>query len=230
MSTLSLIAAWLAAGWLAAAVLHAARRSSTAWPFRNAQAWLAWHRRSGLLALAAMFVHAGAVWPGTSAGRWLVGAGLWVAASGVLLVVVQRVGPRRVARAGALDLPAAQVASAMNALPEDAFQAVQGASEPLGLLYERAIRPALTTRRLSLHESARVMADASQSIERLTPFLPPDDQRRAQALTTVVERHHALRVRRAVDRWLTASIWVHVVPVGLLVALVAVHLWAVWYY
>jgi hypothetical protein len=201
----------------------------------GAQAWMQIHTYLGLLALLAVLLHMGFSLPHGWIGWGLLLLSLWVTASGLVGVVLQKRLPAAMADGLAVEALYERIPGMVDELLAEADLLMEEASDPLESFYVGEVRPRLSALNPSWAYLADVRAGHSQlldTFQRRAPYLDEGEQPRLWDLmritTDKLELDAQYRLQTVLRRW---PFWTfHVPAAGLLMALLVVHVasWVVY--
>jgi hypothetical protein len=206
------------------------RRRLMAWPLGTAQRWLQLHIYGGAIGIVCVFIHVGFAWPRGTLGWGLFGLSIWTTATGFLGVFVQKWVPSVVAGTLKVEALAARVPQITTRLLAEADAIMGGASDRLMAAYRSEIRPLLERPEpawsyVTNVQGGRVRYERSlDSLDRTAA-----DRDRMSELRAIVREKAELDVHLSLQRALRAWLVLHVPPAMALLALLAVHIFAVLY-
>ena len=211
--------------------LYPLRRRLLAWPFGTAQRWLQFHVYGGIVAMVCVFIHIGFRWPRGTMGAWLLGLSLWTIATGLLGVALQKWIPRVISgtlRVEALD---ARVPELTAQLAARADALMTGASDRARIAYNADLRPGL--RRTA--PAWAFVANAQEGLRRYDRRLDvldrlETDRQRFADLRAIVHEKAELDVHSSLQRALRAWLVLHIPASLVLLGLLAVHVFAAFYF
>jgi hypothetical protein len=223
-------------GTIAAAVffvdaLYPLRRRLGAWPFGTAQRWLQFHVYGGLFALACVFIHAGFAWPRGTMGAWLLGLSVWTVATGVAGVALQKWIPATISTTLRVVALAERIPEMTADLGTRADALMDAAPDPARAAYDSDLRGPLRT----VAPAWEFVANPQGGLRRydrsvdLLERVEPDRQRVA-ALRRLAREKAELDVHLSLQRALRVWLVFHVPASMALLGLLAVHLFAAWYF
>ncbi len=203
------------------------RRLGMAWPMRHASDWWRVHVIAGAMAFPCALLHQGVRLPAGLLGWMMMALGLWATAFGLLAVVLQRRLPALQASARLTALPPADVGAAIERLRAEAEALAADASPGLAAWYAQRGRPAFAREGFAWQRLIRRRRPSEGFID---DAMPAADRDRALAIHRLAE--DARRLEAWSDRqWaLRCGVLIHVPPAIVLLALIAFHLFAVWYF
>jgi len=222
----------LAAGLFLFEMLYPFRRPK-ARPLGTAKAWSQAHVYLGVVALLAVVIHAGFRLPRGTLGWALLVLSAWTTASGLLGVWLQKWIPAALAEGLRVEALYERIPSLVGQLLAEADALMAGADEVSERFYRSEVRGALAGPRPSWGFLFDVRAGRDRALEpfrRIAQFVPPAEKERIDDLMTIftekieLDAHYSLQ--GVLRRWLV----LHVPTAGLLMGLLALHVFAwAWY-
>jgi hypothetical protein len=227
----------LAFGFLATALfvfemLYPFRRPK-ARPLGTAKAWAQAHVYLGTLALLAVLIHAGFRLPRGMLGWALLLLSLWTTASGLVGVWLQKWIPAALAEGLHVEALYERIPALVDQLVAEADTLMAGADEVGERFYRTEVRPSLSRPSPSWGFLLDVRASRDRALEpfrRVGEFVDPaqrtliDDLMNIYTEKIELDAHYSLQ--GILRRWLV----LHVPTAGLLMGLLAVHVFAwAWY-
>jgi hypothetical protein len=210
--------------------LYPFRRRWNAWPFGTVQRWLQFHVYGGGLACLAVLIHVGFRLPHGLFGWWLLLLTLWVTASGLAGVYLQKRIPAVLANNLEVEAIFERIPALSAGLQTEAEMLLTTAPELLQRFYSTSTRPLLS----SLAPAWSYLVDFQAERERwLAPFrevatyLSEDDRTRLADLQAIVTEKFELDVQYSLQRILRTWVPLHAVPAMVLMGLLVVHIVAV---
>lgn len=208
-------------------------RRPKARPLGTAKAWAQAHVYLGTLALLAVLIHAGFRWPRGTLGWALLLLSLWTTASGLVGVWLQKWIPAALAEGLHVEALYERIPELIERLVAEADALMATAGEVGERFYRTEVRPLLSRPRPSWGFLLDVRASRDRALEpfrRVAEFLDPaqkailDDLMNIYTEKIELDAHYSLQ--GILRRWLV----LHVPTAGLLMGLLAVHIftWA-WY-
>lgn len=227
----------LAFGFLATALfvfemLYPFRRPK-ARPLGTAKAWAQAHVYLGTLALLAVLIHAGFRLPRGGLGWALLLLSLWTTASGLIGVWLQKWIPAALAEGLHVEALYERIPALVDQLVAEADTLMAGADEVGERFYRTEVRPSLSQPNPSWGFLLDVRASRDRALEpfrRVGEFVDPSQKTLIDDLMNIytekieLDAHYSLQ--GILRRWLV----LHVPTAGLLMGLLAVHVFAwAWY-
>lgn len=213
-------------------MLYPARRPR-ARPLGSARNWIQAHVYLGALALLAVVIHAGFTWPHGAMGWALLLLATWVTLSGLVGVWLQKWIPAALAEGLRIEALFERIPALIEGLVAEADALVQDAGDTLESFYQRDVRPSLVTLRPSWAFVLDVRAGRERALEpfrRIAPFVEPEEKPKVDDIMGILSDKMELDAHYSLQRLLRRWLWLHVPPAGLLMALLAVHIFAwLWY-
>ena len=213
--------------------LYAARRKLMVWPFVTAQDWLQFHIYGSTLAAIFVWIHIGFHFPHGQFGWWLLGLTMWTTVSGLVGIVLQKWIPSLIAAQLSVEVIYERIPEMLDRLRNDAASTMEGASDALRRFYETEVQPAL----VSVSPSWAHVFDAGRdryrylaSFEHIQAFVDDDDQNRLSDLKSILSEKLEIEAHYSLQRILRFWPVLHVPPALMLLAAIAVHIAAVWYF
>jgi hypothetical protein len=199
----------------------------------TAQRWLQAHVYGGSLALLFVFIHVDFDRPRGMLGWWLLGLSLWTVASGIFGVFLQKWIPNVIAGTLKVEALRTRIPEIVAGLLADADQVMQGASDLLWSTYRSDIRPVLERPEPAWGYVANAQAGRMRyagPLDLLARVTPEQQRDRIDNLRVIVTEKAELDVHLSLQRALRAWLILHVPPAMMLLALLAVHIFAVLYF
>jgi hypothetical protein len=196
--------------------------------FRTAKAWLQIHVYVGAVAFLAVLAHAGFRWPGGAMGWGLLLLSAWVCGSGLLGVFLQKWLPAALAEGLRVEALYERIPSLVEGLTKEADALMADTSEALERFYADDVRPRLSKLSPSWTYLLDVRADRERALgpfERMARFVEPEELPRVADLMSLFTEKLELDAHYAVQGLLRRWLLVHVPPAGLLLALLAIHVY-----
>ncbi len=208
-------------------------RRPKARPLGTAKAWAQAHVYLGTLALLAVLIHAGFRLPRGAVGWALLLLSLWTTASGLIGVWLQKWIPAALAEGLHVEALYERIPGLIDQLVAEADALMAGADEVGERFYRTEVRPLLSRPNPSWGFLLDVRASRDRALEpfrRVAEFVDPaqkafiDDLMNIYTEKIELDAHYSLQ--GILRRWLV----LHVPTAGLLMGLLAIHIftWA-WY-
>lgn len=223
----------LAALLMVLAAMYAWRRRLTGFPIATAQQWLQVHVYGGTLAGLFVLIHTGFAWPAGKFGWLLWGLSLWTTASGLLGAALQKLVPPMLTHNLTVEAIRDRIPDLVARLQNEARDVADGSSEMLRRFYEAQVRPALAGISPSWSYLLDVHAGRDRRLaafESLRAVVGDEDRERLEDFRTLVTEKIELEAHYSLQRLLRGWLLLHVPPAMLLLAAIAAHVAAVWYF
>ena len=230
---------WTTGYGIAAAVLLAValaygarRRMPRRGPFALHQ-WVQAHVYGGTLYLVLLALHGGARMPDgvLSWGLWV--SSLWVVATGLLGVFIQKWIPPALTSGLATEVHHDRIPELVAAVREEVEFLVAASGDSVRRFHETNLKPALAGPRATLTYLFDVTGGIQSRMRRFDyqkRLLEGDDVRRLERLRILMRTKLEMDAHYTLQKALRWWLYLHVPAAGLLTALVAVHVFAVVYY
>jgi hypothetical protein len=203
--------------------------------FRPGRTWyyLQFHVYGGALFMLLVFMHSGFGVPHGVVTWWLWALSMWVVASGVLGVVLQKWIPTLLNSGLSIEVHYDRIPELVESIKQRADTLVASSSAPIRSFYRKNLAAALVTpesRLIYYLDITGGLQTRTKQFDHLRALLPAGEQEKLDALQAMyrtkleIDAHYTLQ--KALRWWL----YLHV-PVSLvLIALLILHLYAVLYY
>jgi hypothetical protein len=219
-----------AGGYLFAAAYPWRRRAARLAP---ARAWTQAHMYLGSLAFVAALLHTGLAWPRGVVGAALLLLSAWTAASGLVGIALQKWIPSRLTEGLRVEALFERIPELRARIVAAADARVAGGGELLARHYRQELRPRLERPQPALSYLIEVRAGRDQAIEplrRLAGFVPAPDKARLDDLTGLYIEKLELDAQLSLQRILRGWLVLHAPAAGVLLGLVAFHVFTwLWY-
>ncbi len=208
-------------------------RTASRWRGGSASGWLALHLWGGGLFLVLVLMHSGFRLPSGQVTGWLWVLSWWTVLSGLVGRLLQRWIPRLLASGLSTEVLYERIPELVADLRERAARAVDGAHESVVALWERRLADELAAPRRRALYFVDITGGAAR---RLKPFrylqrlLAEDDRERLAELERLYRAKLEIDAQYTLQSALRWWLYLHVPTSIVLLALLAVHLYAVWAY
>jgi hypothetical protein len=222
----------VATAFMVGSSLYAVRRRTVRRSVGSARAWQQFHVYGGTLFMLLTLMHAAFRVPKGAMTTWLMVLSIWVFVSGLLGILIQKWIPRLLLPLGTEALYE-RIPELVNEVRENAERLAGGLPAPARDYYRRSLEPQMRVPRN--RPAAFISGQAgrrsrAREFELLRGILPPpagDSVRELEALyITKLELDAHYTLQKALRWWLYS----HVPPSLALLALVAYHVFSVFYY
>lgn len=229
---LGLIFGFLAAFAFIFEMLYPARRPR-AWPLLTAKNWIQVHIYLGVVALLAVFIHAGFTWPHGTMGWALFLLSAWTTLSGLAGVWLQKWIPSALAEGLRVEALYERIPDLVRQLTTEADALMSDASDVLDRFYRTDVRPSLAKLRPARSFLLDVRSGRERALEpfrNIARFVEAGEKEKVEDLTNIYTEKLELDAHYSLQGILRSWLMFHVPPAGLLMALLAIHVWTwVWY-
>lgn len=213
-------------------MLYAARRPR-ARPLLTAKNWLQTHIYLGLIGLVAAFVHFGFRWPQGGIGWGLFALSAWTTLAGLVGVWLQKHIPLVLASGLRVEALYERIPALVGELQKEADELMEDASDVLDRFYHAEVRPQLEHVSPSWSYLLDVRAGRDRALEpfrRIAQFVEEEEKERVEDLMDLYTEKMELDAHYSLQGILRRWPVLHVPAAGLLVGLLAVHVFAwAWY-
>jgi hypothetical protein len=210
--------------------LYPFRRRWSAWPFGTVQRWLQFHVYGGGIAALYVLIHVGFHLPNGLFGWWLFLLSLWVIASGLGGVYLQKRIPAVLANNLAVEAIYERIPELTTRLQAEADTLLTGAPDLLQRFYSSNTRGSLA----AVSPAWSYLVDFRAERERrmapfkeVTTYLSDADRVKLIDLQAIVSEKFELDVQYSLQRILKVWVPLHAVPAVVLMGLLVVHVAAV---
>jgi hypothetical protein len=208
-------------------------RRPRGWPLGDAQKWREGHVYLGLIALLAVVLHSGCRWPAGWSGRSLLLLSIWTTVTGLLGVWWQAWVPAALTDGLRMEALYERIPEMVQDLHREAETLAAGSGAVFRQFYETEVRGRLARVAPSPSFLLDVRSGRERELEpfrRIALFVDPADQERISDLTAIFIEKRELDAHRAMQGLLRRWPLLHLPAVGLLMGLLAVHVFSwVWY-
>ena len=222
-----------AAVLLVVALVYAARRRM---PRRGPGAsyhWLQCHVYGSTLFLLLLLLHMGASMPNGVLGWGLWGGGLWVVATGLVGVGIQKWIPRALSSGLSTEVHYDRIPELVDHVRDRAEALVAGAVESVRAFHRTTLAPVLAAPRaqpIYLIDISGGIRGRMRQFDYLQQLLGDTDRSILEELRTLTRTKLEMDAQYTLQRVLRGWLYVHVPVAVALAVLVAFHVFAVWYY
>ncbi len=222
-----------AATLLVALALYAARRRRPFSAVARAHDWLRFHVWGGAFFLLLALMHGGFRVPEGPLNFFLFALSVWVSLSGLLGVALQKWIPRLLTSGLETEAVFERIPQLVGELRERGAAIAAKSSVEVREFYANHVAPRMgeSRARLSHFLGAPSIAESrAREFEHLEGFVSPADKENVRALRAIFRAKLELDVQSTLQRTLRVWLYAHVPPSIALLALVALHVFNVFYY
>lgn len=233
----SLVWGIAAATLLLAALLHGWRRRAMKVASKlglgRSRTWLELHVHGGLLFLLLMLLHSGFRLPTGVVTWWLWGLSLWITASGLVGLALQKWIPRVLASGLSTEAHYDRIPELCEEIRERAERLAESSGDQLRALYRSSVAPALerpTRRWIFFLDITGGGAARLKEFAYVQRFLAGEERDRARELERLYRTKNELDAHYTLQHALRVWTVLHTPAALLLIAFVALHVFSVIYY
>lgn len=199
----------------------------------RARGWLYFHTYAGLLFALLVLMHSGFGLPSgwVTWGLWLLS--LWIAVSGLVGLALQRWIPRRLTSGLSIEVNYDRIPELVAETGARAESLVEGCGEGVRGFYERSVRLALAQPRRRWLYFVDITGGRHRRLREfsyLAERLPDEERDKLEQLEALYASKLDMDAHYTLQRVLRVWLWAHLPPSIALLALLAVHLFSVFYY
>ncbi len=199
----------------------------------RAQTWLQFHLYGGVLFLVLVFMHTGFQLPHGRLAWWMWSLSVWVTVSGAAGVLLQKWLPRLLNSGLALEVVYERIPELIAEIREKAAVLMQTCTEPVKDFYREQIALALAApqpRWIYWLDITGGIQARVKKFEYLRRLLPAEEQQKLHELESYYRAKLEIDAHFTLQRALRWWLYLHVPASLVLLVLVALHVFAVWYY
>jgi len=227
----------LATVLMAGAGLYAVRRrmikTALRWRLGKNQAWLQFHLYGGTLALLLTLMHSGFRVPSGALDWWLWALSIWVTASGIAGVMLQKWIPQILTSGLMTEVVYERIPELIAELRAKSEKLLQTCADPVKDFYRKNLAVALTSvqpRFIYYLDIAGGIQSRLKGLEYLRRFLPVEEKEKLDRLETYYRTKLEIDAHYTLQKTLRWWMYTHVPLSLVLLILIVFHLFAVWYY
>jgi len=227
----------LAAILMVGMALLSARRRMTKFALKtglgNAQTWLQFHLYGGALCMLLTFMHTGFRQPHGILTWWLWFLSIWVTASGLLGVILQKWIPRLLTSGLAIEVVYERIPELINEIGEKVNALIETCAEPVKDFYQKKLIMALATPRPRLIYCIDITGGIQSRLKQfdyLRGFLPFEEKEKLNKLEAFYKTKLEIDAHYTLQRIMRLWLYTHVPASIVLLILLGLHLFAVLYY
>jgi len=227
----------LAAILMVGMALLSARRRMTKFALKaglgNAQSWLQFHLYGGALCMLLTLMHTGFRQPHGVLTWWLWFLSIWVTASGLLGVILQKWIPRLLTSGLAIEVVYERIPELINEISEKVNALIETCAEPVRDFHQKNLALALMTPRPRLIYCIDITGGIQarlKQFEYLRGFLPSEEKEKLNKLEAFYKTKLEIDAHYTLQRIMRLWLYTHVPASLVLLILLGLHLFAVLYY
>ncbi len=213
--------------------LYAVRRRMLKHDYGNSKVWVQFHVYGGTLAGLLVLMHTGVRLP-HGVFNWLLWLlSMWVAVSGLLGVALQRWIPRILSSGLSIEAMYERIPELVAQLRERAEEMVESCSDPIKDFYRVNVAAALVAPQPRLIYYIDVTGGIQTRVKQfefLRRVLSADEKETLDKIQDMYKTKLELDAHYSLQRALRWWLYTHVPLSLVLLLMIALHVWAVWYY
>ncbi len=195
--------------------------------------WLQFHLYGGSLCMLMVFMHTGFTIPNGMLDFWLWVFSVWVTLSGLLGVLIQKTIPRMLASGLDIEVVYERIPELIRQTREKAEAIIAQCSDPVKEFYMRNVAGSLIAPEPNLIYYIDITGGIQERMRQfsyLRNVLPSDEREKLDTLEDIFKNKLQMDAHFTLQRALQWWLYLHL-PVSLiLLSLLAIHLYAVFYY
>lgn len=199
----------------------------------SARKWLQFHLYGGGLFLMLVFMHSGFGIPNGALYLWLWLLSIWVTASGILGLVLQQWIPKILSSGLAIEVVYERIPELTRKIRKNAAALVEGCSQPVKDFYVKRIATSIKRPTLKLIYFFDITGGIQRRVQQfdfLKKVLCEDELKKFKELELMYKSKLELDAHYTLQKVLRIWLVTHLPVSIILLVLVAIHLFAVWYY
>lgn len=227
----------LAAAFMLAAATFGLRRRLTRFTKKlgagRAQTWVQLHVYGGALFMILVLMHTGFSLPTGLLTWWLFIASLWVTASGLLGVLLQKWIPKILTSGLTIEAIYERIPELIAEIREKSEKLVAISTEPVREFYRKNIAPALLGPQVKLIYYIDITGGIQSPVKQfnhLSKMLAEEDKKKLEQLRAYYKTKLELDAHYTLQKALRWWLYLHVPASLLLLLLLALHVYAILYY
>jgi len=231
--TYGTLASLLMAGAGAISIRRRSMNLAARRPLGRSSVWLQFHLYGGTLALVLVFMHSGFRIPTGSLNWWLWFLSIWVVISGLFGVALQKVIPRILSSALAVEVVYERIPELVGEISKDCKKLAEKCSEPVRLFYSKSLETVLASPEPKFIYCIDITGGIQSRIREfdfLRRVLSSDEREKLDQLESLVKTKFEIDAQYTLQRALRWWLYTHVPVSLLLLVMIGLHLYTVWYY
>lgn len=212
------------------AVLYAARRRTVKLGLGRTRTWLQFHLYGGFLFMVLTLMHSGWRIPAGALTQWILGLSLWVSASGIIGVLIQKWIPRMITSGLSIEAHYHRIPELVGEIRRKAEALLATSDDLIRDFYQLNLATALATPRPRFIYYMDITGGAqarSREFEHLAKVLPAAEREKLDQLQSLYRTKLELDAHYTLQRTLRWWLYGHAPLSFLLVILVAIHIYSV---
>ncbi len=223
----------IAALLMVGASLYGVRRRKPRFRAGRSHTWVQFHVYGGTIFLLLVFMHSGFQVPSGGVTWWLWFLSIWITASGLLGVTLQKWIPRILTSGLTVEVVYERIPELVSQIRDRAEEVALAATDPVRDFYQKNVAAALAapqSRLIYYFDITGGGHSRARQFEYLRRVLSSDDRKNLDRIESIYKTKLELDAHYTLQKALRWWLYAHV-PVSLmLLVLLAVHLFSVFYY
>ncbi len=223
----------LASLLMVGAAFYGIRRRKPGLNIGKSQTWVLFHIYGGTMFMLLVFMHSGFHFPAGALNWWLWGLSLWVTISGLFGVALQQWLPKILTSGLSVEAVYERIPELIAQIRTRAEKLIETCTDPVQEFYRKNIAVALAAPQPKLIYYLDItggIQSRTRQFEYLRRVLSADEQEKLDRLESMFKTKLELDAHYTLQKALRLWLYTHVPLSIVLLLLVALHLYAVWYY
>jgi hypothetical protein len=223
----------LATALMLGAALYGIRRRKLNTDIGKSRTWVQFHIYGGTVFMLLIFMHSGFHLPSGMMNWWLWLLSLWVTVSGIVGVALQKWIPKLLTSGLAIEAIYEQIPELVAQIRDRAEKLAGTCADPVRDFYQRNVAGAMAgpnPRAIYYIDITGGIQSRMKQFEYLRQFVSGGEREKVDELSSLYKTKLELDAHYTLQKALRWWLYTHV-PISLvLIVLVALHVYAVWYY
>jgi hypothetical protein len=223
----------LASLLMVGAALYGIRRRKPGLNVGTSRTWVLFHIYGGTVFMLLVFMHSGFRFPTGALNWWLLSLSLWVTVSGILGIVLQQWLPKILTSGLSVEAVYERIPELVTQIRMRAENLIETCTDPVQEFYRKNIASALAIPQPKLIYYLDItggIQSRTRQFEYLRRVLSMEEQEKLDRLESMFKTKLELDAHYTLQKALRWWLYTHVPLSIVLLVLVALHLYAVWYY
>lgn len=223
----------LASLLMVGAALYGIRRRRPRLRVGKSRTWVLFHIYGGMVFMLLVFMHSGFRFPMGALNWWLWGVSLWVTMSGILGVALQQWLPKILTSGLSVEAVYERIPELVTDLRTRAEKLMETCTDPVQEFYRKSIAGTIAMpqpRLIYYFDITGGIQSRTRQFEYLRRVLSAVEREKLDRLESMFKTKLELDAHYTLQKALRWWLYTHVPLSMVLLLLVALHLYAVWYY